>query len=189
MWPRSRQLIWVLPNPNVQFNGAMPMLEKKNRLPGELTFTALLLSGSVFLLFQAYGISGFESITSAGMFPMLSALVMVITAILTLRETWKAVNDRSVGETLRQQFVRQISPVVFVLFTLAVLAFMFLLSRLGFVLSAYVFLVLSMRLLGSTRWLFNTVLSAVALSVVYLIFHTIFSVVLPKGTWLVGVWP
>jgi uncharacterized BrkB/YihY/UPF0761 family membrane protein len=114
---------------------------------------------------------------------------MVITAILTLRKTWKAVNDRSVGETLRQQFVRQISPVVFVLFTLAVLAFMFLLSRLGFVLSAYVFLVLSMRLLGSTPWLFNTVLSAVALSVVYLIFHTIFSVVLPKGTWLVGVWP
>ena len=32
------------------------MLEKKNRLPGELTFTALLLLGSVFLLFQAYDI-------------------------------------------------------------------------------------------------------------------------------------
>jgi putative tricarboxylic transport membrane protein len=164
------------------------MLEKKNRLPGELTFNALLLLVSVFLLFQAYGISGFESITSAGMFPMLSALVMVITAALTLRQTRKAVNDRCVGETLRQQFVRQISPVVFV-FTLAVFVFMFLLSRLGFVLSAYLFLVMAMRLLGSTRWLFNALLSAMALSVVYLIFHTIFSVVLPKGTWLVRVWP
>ena len=160
------------------------MLEKKNRLPGELTFNALLLLVSVFLLFKAYGISGFESITSAGMFPM-----MVITAALTLRQTRKAVNDRCVGETLRQQFVRQISPAVFVSFTLAVFAFMFLLSRLGFVLSAYIFLVLAMRLLGSTRWLFNAFLSAMALSVVYLIFHTIFSVVLPKGTWLVRVWP
>ena len=102
------------------------MLEKKNRLPGELTFNALLLLVSLFLLFQAYGISGFESITSAGMFPMLSALVMVITAALTLRQTRKAVNDRCVGETLRQQFVRQISPAVFVSFTLAVFAFMFL---------------------------------------------------------------
>lgn len=165
------------------------MLEKKNRLPGELTFTALLLLASVFLLFHAYGISGFESITSAGMFPMLSALVMVITAALALRQTRKAVTDRCVDETLWQQFVRQISPAVFVSFTLAVFAFMFLLSRLGFVLSAYIFLVLAMRLLGSTRWLFNALLSAVALAVVYLIFHTIFSVVLPKGTWLVGVWP
>ena len=167
----------------------MPMLEKKNRLPGELTFNALLLLVSVFLLFKAYGISGFESITSAGMFPMLSALVMVITAALTLRQTRKAVNDRCVGETLRQQFVRQISPAVFVSFTLAVFVFMFLLTRLGFVLSAYLFLVMAMRLLGSTRWLFNAFLSAMSLSVVYLIFHTIFSVVLPKGTWLVRVWP
>jgi putative tricarboxylic transport membrane protein len=63
---------------------------------------------------------------------------------------------------------------------------MLLLSKLGFVLSAYLFLVLSMRLLGSTRWLFNILLSAISLAVVYLIFQTVFSVILPKGTWLTG---
>jgi putative tricarboxylic transport membrane protein len=65
---------------------------------------------------------------------------------------------------------------------------MLLLNKLGFVVSAYLFLVVSMRLLGSVRWLFNLMLSAISLGVVYLIFQTIFSVILPKGTWWVGVW-
>jgi putative tricarboxylic transport membrane protein len=161
------------------------MTDSKNRLPGELTFTCLLLLGSVFLWFQSYGISGFESITSAGMFPMLSAAVMAVTALLALRQTLRARLIRSSGDSLVQLFVRQISPSVFISFTLAVIAFMLLLPRLGFVVSAYVFMVISMRLLGSTRWWFNLLVSAAALGLVYLIFQTIFSVVLPKGTWLV----
>ncbi len=166
------------------------MAEKKARLPGELTFTVLLLLGSLFLLYQAYGISGFESITSAGMFPMLSALVMAVTAFLAISGVAKAPAEPLVaGENLRQSFVRRITPPVFVLFALAVVAFMLLLNKLGFVVSAYLFLVVSMRLLGSVRWLFNLMLSAISLGVVYLIFQTIFSVILPKGTWWVGVWP
>jgi putative tricarboxylic transport membrane protein len=163
--------------------------QKKTRLPGELTFTVLLLLGSLFLLYQAYGISGFDSITSAGMFPMLSALVMAVTAFLALAGVAKApAEPLAGGENLRQSFVRRISPPVFVLFALAVVAFMLLLNKLGFVVSAYLFLVVSMRLLGSVRWLFNLMLSAISLGVVYLIFQTIFSVILPKGTWWVGVW-
>lgn len=165
------------------------MADKKTRLPGELAFTVLLLLGSLFLLYQAYGISGFESITSAGMFPMLSALVMAITAFLAILGVSKAPAEPLVaGENLRQSFVRRITPPVFVLFALAVVGFMLLLNKLGFVASAYLFLVVSMRLLGSVRWLFNLMLSAISLGVVYLIFQTIFSVILPKGTWWSGVW-
>ena len=165
------------------------MPEKNKRLPGELTFTALLLLGSLFLLAQAYGISGFESITSAGMFPMLSALVMVVTAawvvMQTSRATPAAPDD---GETLPKAFARQITPAVLIGFTLTLLAFMFLLPKLGFVVSAYAFLLASMRLLGSARWGFNAALSAASLAVVYLIFQSFFSVILPKVTWLAGVW-
>ncbi|MCE2780747.1 tripartite tricarboxylate transporter TctB family protein [Limnohabitans sp.] len=165
------------------------MPEKKSRLPGELTFTLLLLLGSLFLFQQAYGISGFESITSAGVFPMLSALVMVITALVAMsgvaRYPQVAPDE---GESSSGHFIRRITPPVWALFTTAVVLFMLLLSKLGFVLSAYLFLVLSMRLLGSSRWLFNALLSAVSLAVVYLIFQTVFSVILPKGTWLTGLW-
>jgi putative tricarboxylic transport membrane protein len=166
-----------------------PVPEKNKRLPGELTFTALLLLGSLFLLAQAYGISGFESITSAGMFPMLSALVMVLTAAWVVMRTRQsqpaAAKD---GESLPKAFARLITPAVFIGFTLTILAFMVLLPKLGFVVSAYAFLLASMRLLGSARWGFNAALSAASLAVVYLIFQTVFSVILPKGTWLAGVW-
>jgi putative tricarboxylic transport membrane protein len=166
-----------------------PVPDKDKRLPGELTFTVLLLLGSLFLLAQAYGISGFESITSAGMFPMLSALVMVFTAAWVVMRTSRtqpvASHD---GETLPGAFARQITPAVFMGFTLTLLAFMVLLPKLGFVVSAYAFLLVSMRLLGSARWGFNAALSAASLAVVYLIFQTVFSVILPKGTWLAGVW-
>lgn len=161
------------------------MSHMKTRLPGELTFHGLLLLGSLFLLWQAYGISGFDSITSAGMFPMLSAAVMVGTAAVSLRQALKARLERSTGESLPAQFIRQISPAVFVSLSLAVAAFMLLLPRLGFVISAYVFLVVSMRLLGSKRWWFNAALSALTLLLVHVIFQQVFSVVLPKGTWLI----
>lgn len=166
------------------------MPEKNQRLPGELTFTVLLLLGSLFLLAKAYGISGFESITSAGMFPMLSALVMVLTGAWVVMCTHRTTPVARVeGETLTGAFARQITPSVFMGFTLALLAFMVLLPKLGFVVSAYAFLLASMRLLGSARWGFNAGLSAASLAVVYLIFQTVFSVILPKGTWLAGVWP
>jgi putative tricarboxylic transport membrane protein len=160
--------------------------DHKKRLPGEFTFTCLLLLGSLFLLHQSYGISGFESITSAGMFPMMSALVMVLTVAVALHHTFKATLNLSEGDSVTHQFVRQISPMVFVYFTLTVFAFMLLLPRLGFVVSAFVFLVVAMRLLGSKRWGLNFVLSAASLGAVYVIFQKVFSVVLPKGTWLVN---
>ena len=166
------------------------MPEKKSRLPGELTFTLLLLLGSLFLFQQAYGISGFESLTSAGVFPMLSALVMVITVLIALSGVARSAQlAPDEGESLSGHFIRRITPPLWAMFTTTVVLFMLLLSKLGFVLSAYLFLVLSMRLLGSTRWLFNMLLSAVSLAVVYLIFQTVFSVILPKGTWLTGLWP
>lgn len=166
------------------------MPEKNKRLPGELTFTVLLLFGSLFLLAQAYGISGFESITSAGMFPMLSALMMVVTAVWVVVSTSRATSVASDdAESLPRAFARRITPSVFIGFALIMLAFMFLLPKLGFVISAYVFLLASMRLLGSARWGFNATLSAVSLAVVYLVFQTVFSVILPKGAWLAGVWP
>jgi putative tricarboxylic transport membrane protein len=64
---------------------------------------------------------------------------------------------------------------------------MWLLERLGFVVASYLFLVVSMFLLGSRRVLLNLAVSAVSLAAIYVIFQTVFAVVLPKGTWWQGV--
>lgn len=154
------------------------------RLPGERIFTLLLAAGSLFMLWQAWGISKFESITSAGVFPMIATLTMLVTALMVVLRTWRAAAEPADG-TLAQRFVRRLVPPVLVSFTLAIAVYMVLLEPLGFVVASYLFLVVSMALLGSRRWGLNLVVSALSLGAIYLVFQTAFSVVLPKGTWIV----
>ncbi len=73
-----------------------------------------------------------------------------------------------------------------VAFTGGIALYMLALEPVGFLLSSYVFLVASMAILGSRRWGLNLLVSAVALGVIYVIFQTVFSVVLPNGSLLAG---
>lgn len=164
------------------------MHTSRRRLPGELAFSFVLIAFSFFMLWQAYSISKFESFTSAGAFPMFAAAVMLIAGLIAAAETVRMAPLPGVeGESVWRQFVRQITPGVLVQFVIAIASYMFILERAGFLLSSYVFLVVSMWLLGSRKLFLNLWVSALSLAVVYLIFQTIFSVVLPSGTWLVGV--
>jgi putative tricarboxylic transport membrane protein len=147
-----------------------------------LAFCVLLLALSLFLLWQAYGISGFESLTSAGMFPMLATATMVVTGAVFVRQSLRRGPSESAGT--RQAFVAQVTPPIWVGFTLAVCLYMLALPRLGFVGTSFLFLLLSMRLLGSRRWLLNAGVSAASLAGIYVVFQTIFSVVLPQGSWV-----
>ncbi|MGE0349120.1 tripartite tricarboxylate transporter TctB family protein [Hydrogenophaga sp.] len=163
------------------------MHTKRSRLPGEIAFTVLLLLFSAFMLWTAYGISGFESLTSAGAFPMVVTAVMLITGVLnvvhTLRETPSSAQP---GESLARRFVRQLTPPVLLGFVLAIALYMLVLDWAGFLLSSYVFLVVSMWLLGSRRIVLNLVVAALSLAAIHVIFQTVFSVVLPKGKLLQG---
>lgn len=157
------------------------------RLPGELAFCALLLALSLFLLWQAYGISGFESLTSAGMFPMLATATMVVTGAVFVVQSLRRGPADSSGRGHWQSFVARVTPPIWFGFTLAVCLYMLALSRLGFVGASFLFLLLSMRLLGSRRWLLNASVSAASLAAIYVVFQTIFSVVLPQGSWVQAV--
>ncbi|MEO6319020.1 MAG: tripartite tricarboxylate transporter TctB family protein [Polaromonas sp.] len=157
------------------------------RRVGELSFTVLLVAFSLFMLWQAYSISKFESITSAGSFPMFATAVMVITGLLIAGQTARAKPlPGPQGESLLQQFVRQITPGVLVGFTLSIAVYMALLDVLGFLIASYLFLVVSMWILGSRRMVLNLVVSALSLAAIYVIFQTAFTVVLPAGTVLKG---
>jgi putative tricarboxylic transport membrane protein len=159
----------------------------RRRLAGETMFIALLVLFSAFMLWTAYGISGFTSLTSAGAFPMVATLVMLVSAGIALRDTTRLPRaDAAEGEGLVAQFRRQLVPAVVVWFTVAIAVYMIALERVGFLIASYLFLVASMRLLGSTRWVLNLVVSAVCLAAIYVIFQTVFAVVLPTGTLLQG---
>lgn len=155
------------------------------RLPGELTFMALVVLFSAFMLWASYGISRFESISAPGVFPMVCALAMLVTGGMNLVKTARARLMLDEGETWIQQLVRKIFPAQLVLFALLIVAYMLLLDVLGFLVASYLFLVVAMSLLGSRRVGLNLLVSAVALIAIFIVFRTAFSVVLPAGT-LVG---
>lgn len=154
------------------------------RLPGELTFMVLAVAISAFMLWAAYGISQFESISSPGVFPMLCAALLLITGLMSLVKTAKA-RLQLEGETFFQHFVRKLAPLQLVLFTALIVAYALTLEILGFLLGSYLFLLLSMQVLGSKRFGLNLLVSAVVLAAIFVVFQTAFSVVLPVGS-LVG---
>lgn len=154
------------------------------RLPGELTFMVLAVALSAFMLWAAYGISQFESISSPGVFPMLCAALLLITGLMSLVSTAKA-RLQLEGETFFQHFVRKLAPLQLVLFTVLIVAYALTLEILGFLLGSYLFLLLSMQVLGSKRIGLNLLVSAVVLAAIFVVFQTAFSVVLPAGS-LVG---
>jgi putative tricarboxylic transport membrane protein len=145
--------------------------------PGESTFASVLLLLSGFLLWSAHGISGFASTVSAGAFPMGAAAVMVVCALMFVHRAARRPDtpDAPAGW-------RRIMPPVLLWNTLALAGYMFALERAGFHLASLVFLLLSMRLLGSRRWGLNVAVAVGAVAAIHLVFQTVFSVVLPAGT-------
>ncbi len=164
------------------------MSTSRTRAPGEMVYACLMLLMSAFLLWTAVGISGFKSYTSAGSFPMAAAAVMVVCALINVGQTARSVRQPGEpGESLPRQFMRAILPGVVVWTSLAIVGYMILLERLGFVVSSYLFLIVCMWLLGGRRVWMNLGVSAVVLAAIYVVFHTAFSVVLPPGTVWQGV--
>ena len=156
------------------------------RLPGETAFCSLMLLLAAFLLWAAYDISGFESWTSAGSFPMAAAATMLVCAVVILGQTRrKPMAQAEAGSTLGA-LRRTIAPPAVVSIAAAITAYMLLLESLGFAVSSLAFLVGCMRLLGSHRWGRNLVVAIGLLVAIHLVFQTVFSVQLPAGRWWQG---
>jgi putative tricarboxylic transport membrane protein len=155
------------------------------RLPGELTFMALAVAFSSFMLWASFNISRFESVSSAGVFPMVCAAAMLVTGLMSLVKTSRSRLHLDDGENWRQQLVRKVLPLQLVLFTALIVVYMLALEVVGFLVASYLFLALSMRLLGSRRMGLNLLVSALVLAAIFVVFQTAFSVVLPHGS-LVG---
>jgi putative tricarboxylic transport membrane protein len=155
------------------------------RLAGELTFMALLVLVSVFLLWTSYQISSFDSLAAPGSFPMVCAAAMLVTGLINVVKTARAKLNLENGETWLQQFGRKVTPVQLVAFAVLILLYMLGMEYIGFLLASYIFLAASMYLLGSRRVLLNLLISLLVLVAIFIVFRTAFSVVLPAGS-LVG---
>ncbi|MBT9385658.1 tripartite tricarboxylate transporter TctB family protein [Pseudooceanicola sp. CBS1P-1] len=145
------------------------------RRPGELAFALTMVAGSAVLVWNAYGISGFSSMSSAGAVPLALTAVMALSALVIALQTLR--RRRVATETL----VRDILPPMVIVLGLGLLAFGLLLEPLGFVPTAALFLVGAIRILARCRWRVALSVGLGSLLVIWLVFRLVFTVLLPPG--------
>lgn len=151
------------------------MHDKRTRSAGELALNAGLFIVSLALLWSAYGISGFESLSSPGALPMAVAFVMVVSSGLILLQ--------NVLHTERDdtRFFRDILPPVVIVMMLFITGYAVLLVPLGFLPTSLLFLVVSILYLRRGGFVFALSVSVGSLIVIYIIFRLIFTVLMPSG--------
>lgn len=151
------------------------MQQTRKRRPGEAAFSLILAGFSAFLLWTAYGISGFEALSSPGALPMAAAGTMLGTALIIVVQT---VKSRPVeGETL----ARDIVPVPILLTVGLVAAYAVLLKPLGFLPTSFLFVAVLIRVLSGRSLAFSAAVSAGSVLAIYLVFRIIFNVLMPEG--------
>lgn len=145
------------------------------RRPGELVFGALMVIGSFVLLWNAYGISGFEALSAPGTVPMATTAVMVVTsAIIFLRDLRL---PRVAGESV----AKDILPGVVLIIALMLVAYGFLLKPLGFLPTSALFLIAALKLLARRGWLWTAFVALGSLLLVWIVFRIVFTVLMPAG--------
>lgn len=156
------------------------MKKIKKLRDGENVFTCLLMAFCLFVLIMAYRISGFSSISSPGTFPMVSATVMVVTLLFLLIGNRKA--QKPVAKNLKEEIsraARNVFSPVFLLYTAIILVYMIALEPLHFLPCSLAFLLVSIILLKGSRPVKALFISVGTIVGIYLIFQTLFRVVLP----------
>ncbi|MCO6386975.1 tripartite tricarboxylate transporter TctB family protein [Aliihoeflea sp. 40Bstr573] len=159
-----------------QTGGAADVRVPEGAPPGSLIFNGFLALASLVLAYQAWTISGFQSLSSAGVFPMLATGAMVVSMIVIIAGS----NRRDSSGTGRRFFGDVISLRI-VAFATLIIGYMLALQPLGFIVASYLFLTAAMFLLHRKRFLLTLVISAVSVAVIYGLFRYVFVVVLPRG--------
>jgi putative tricarboxylic transport membrane protein len=151
------------------------MQTKQPRRPGELAFNLIMVLGSLFLLWSAFGISGFEALSAPGAVPMVTSATMLVCAGLIMRET--LAKSKVTGEKLQ----RDILPLSVIVTIGAVVGYALLLKPFGFLPTSFVFLLVLIRFLAGYSLVRSALLAAGIVLVVYLIFRIVFTVLMPAG--------
>ncbi|MCU0883883.1 MAG: tripartite tricarboxylate transporter TctB family protein [Beijerinckiaceae bacterium] len=147
----------------------------RTRRPGEAVFSLFLAGVSGFLLWTAFGISGFEALSSPGALPMAAAGTMLVTALAVAVQTLRSAPDKA------QTLARDIVPMPIVLTVVLVAGYALLLKPLGFLPTSFLFVAILIRMLGGQGLIFCAAISAGSVFLIYVVFRVIFNVLMPEG--------
>ncbi len=148
----------------------------RTRRAGELWFALALLAFALVALWQAYGIAGFASLSSPGIFPMLAAATMVGASLAVVRATAR----QAPGGTGRS-FLAEVLPARLIMFLAFIAAFLAAMPWLGFMPAAALFLYVAIAALWRRGLVKPALVTALALACIYVTFRLAFQIVLPRG--------
>lgn len=149
---------------------------------GERVFIAVLIVFSAAALWQAWLIAGFTKLSSPGVFPMLAAGVMLISALFAFRG--------NPGPTLDEQIANgapaanddmRVLPARVALMTVIVILYVLAMPSLGFLLDSGLFLLASFCYLWKKPFWMSLLTTLLSLLVIHLLFRVVFQVILPTG--------
>ncbi|MFK5979439.1 MAG: tripartite tricarboxylate transporter TctB family protein [Rhizobiaceae bacterium] len=161
------------------------MSVQRERRPGELAFALTLLVFSIAALWQAYSISGFKGLSTAGVFPMLAAFAMVVSGLFIVKDI---LVGRFSSWVITQAPETEHKVLTARLVIMMALVFLYIASMpyLGFMVASAGFLFASFSYLWRKNILISIVLTGVTLTLIYGLFRILFQVVLPKGSLIQG---
>lgn len=157
--------------------GAVPMVAETAVRPGERIFLWLLLAFGIFVLVTALMIPRLENLSSSGVFPIFIASILIVAVIRIL---W-ANRTRYGGMTLRAEWLRIpafVLPMTVIGYALILCLYILTTASLHFIPSSFGFLVISFIFLRGASPVRALVIGAGTLAAIYLLFQTIFKVIL-----------
>ncbi|MBS3917696.1 MAG: tripartite tricarboxylate transporter TctB family protein [Deltaproteobacteria bacterium] len=153
------------------------MEDKIIQRPGERILLWFLLAFSIFVLIQALRIPHLENLSSSGAFPIFIALILIGSSLRILWKNRSRYNALNLGEEVR--LARPFAlPGVVVGYAAILLLYIVLTSPLHFLPSSYLFLVGSFLFLKGATLKKSFPIAALTLAVIYVLFQTIFKVIL-----------
>jgi putative tricarboxylic transport membrane protein len=153
------------------------MEENLQQRPGERITMWILLAFSLFALVMALQIPKLENLSSSGVFPIFTTSVMIASAVSILWKNRKRYNALPLRDEL-QQTRSYAFPNLVIGYTAILLAYVLLTAPLHFLPSTYLFLAGSFLFLKADKLWKSLVIAAVALAIIYVLFQTIFQVIL-----------
>ncbi|MEZ5479130.1 MAG: tripartite tricarboxylate transporter TctB family protein [Thiolinea sp.] len=154
-----------------------PDVHKLKLHPGESIFGGLMLLFSLFAFYKAYQIAGFSALSSPGAIPMAASAIMVIASCLIVISNF----SRPRAERGFRHFVDQVIPWSVAVFCGFILIFAVVLKTVGFIITAFSFLLVSIWFLQKRGFVPALLLALVSIVLVYIVFRLVFQVVLPEG--------
>lgn len=153
--------------------------------PSEIPLGIVLVLFSLVALHQAYSIAGLRSVSSPGAMPLFAAAIMFLASLVILIRS--LVHEAS-GQTerTRPMVLKSVLPLRLVALIGLIALYIFFMPRLGFMVSSAAFLWVSFAFLWRRGLIRATAVTGLSLTIIYLVFRTLFKVVLPQGSWLAG---